>query len=149
MGRTVWALAVDHAYRLLLLRVTDGSATWWAPPGGEVLGREGAVAAVARVLREETGLTARVGPCVWVRPRRGLLARPERFHVAWLDDPNAPRARHVARARVLAERWWTLDELAASEETFDPPRLPALAPAVVRGEYGAEPLALSPLALGR
>ena len=140
MALRLRALVVDHAYRLLLLRVTDGTRTWWEPPGGEAIGREDAAAAVPRVLREETGLTARVGPCVWVRPRPGLLARPERFHVAWLDDPSAPRAEHVARARVLAERWWTLDELAASAEAFVPARLPALAPAVVRGEYGAEPV---------
>ncbi|HVF06266.1 MAG TPA: NUDIX domain-containing protein [Frankiaceae bacterium] len=133
------AVVVDHAYRLLLLHVTDGTASWWEPPGGEPLPGEDAAVAVARVLAEETGLTARVGPCVWVRRSRGLLRRVERFHVAWLDDPNAPRAHVAERDRVLGERRWTLDELATSDERFDPPALPALAPAVVRGEYGATP----------
>jgi hypothetical protein len=117
----VRTLLVDHAYRLLLVHVTDGRTSWWEAP-----------------LREDTGLTARVGPCVW--ERRARWRRTERFHVAWLDDPHAPRARVAERERVLGERWWTLDELAHSTERFDPARLPALAPAVVRGEYGATPL---------
>ena len=137
------AVVVDHAYRLLLLHVTDGSATWWEPPGGPALPREASAVAALRVLREETGLTARAGPCVWVRERGGLVRHVERFHVAWVDDPAAPRARVAERERVLGERWWTLDELARSADAFDPVALPALAPAVVRGEFGAAPLPLS------
>ena len=136
------AVVVDHAYRLLLLRVTDGATTWWEPPGGDPVPREDPATAVARVLREETGLTARVGPCVWERRSGGLVRRVERYHVAWLDDPAAPRALVPERRDVLAERWWTLDELAATAERLDPARLPALAPAVVRGEYGGVPVRL-------
>jgi 8-oxo-dGTP pyrophosphatase MutT (NUDIX family) len=122
------ALVVDHAYRLLLLHVTDGARYWWEPPGGRARWREDSAAAAARALREETGLVARVGPCV---AERG----GERFHVAWLDDPLAPRADVAERSQVLGERWWTLDELAASGERFEPAWLPELAPAVVRGDY--------------
>jgi 8-oxo-dGTP pyrophosphatase MutT (NUDIX family) len=139
---TARALVVDHAYRLLLLHVTDGAASWWEPPGGEAAAREPSEAAALRVLRAETGLTARVGPCVWVRERGRVVRGVERFHVAWLDDPHAPRAQAAERDRVVGERWWTLDELASSAERFDPDRLPALAPAVVRGEYGPEPVPL-------
>jgi hypothetical protein len=108
---------------VLLRHVTDPLrphlGTWWEPP-------------------EDDGPRAgvRPGPCVWVYGRR------ERVHVAWLDDPAAPRAAPVAHAGVLGDRWWTLDELAASDERFAPARLPALVPAVVRGEYGAAPLVL-------
>lgn len=121
------AVVVDHAYRVLLLHVTDGVTSWWEPP--------------AEPLRDEVGLTARAGPCVWVRERRrGLVRSVERYHVCWLDDPAAPRAQVAERQRVLGERWWTLDELASADERFDPPDLPVLAPAVVRGEYAAEPV---------
>jgi hypothetical protein len=116
-------VVVDHAYRVLLLHVTDPArprrGTWWEVP-----------------LRDEAGDGVRLGPCVWVRRR-------ERFHVAWLDDPAAPRARVAPREALLGERWWTLDELAGSDETFDPAAFPALVPAVVRGEYGAAPADLS------
>jgi len=124
------ALVVDHAYRLLLLHVTDGTSSWWEPP-------------FLDTLRADTGLTARVGPCVWVRRRGRVVRSEERFHVAWLDDPNAPRAAVAERARVLGEWWWTLDELADSGERFDPPSLPSLAPAVVRGEYATDPVDVS------
>lgn len=115
----VRAVLVDHAYRVLLLHVTDGRSTWWEPPlADDVAAWHG----------------VRTGPCVWTSAR-------ERFHLAWLDDPNAPGAAPVT-ATTLGAHWWTLDELAESAETFRPASLPALAPAVVRGEYGTEPVRL-------
>jgi ADP-ribose pyrophosphatase YjhB (NUDIX family) len=132
---------VDHAYRVLLLHVTDGATTWWEPPGDVAHRGEDATATLLRVLREDTRVErgVRVGPCVWVSAGR----RPERCHVAWLDDPNAPGADAAPiTATTLGARWWTLDELAETGETFRPDRLPALAPAVVRGEYGTEPVTL-------
>ena len=140
---TVRAVVVDHTYRVLLLHVTDGAASWWEPPGGPPEPREQDTDAVARLLRAETGLLARVGPCVWERRSGRLVHRVERYHVAWVDDPAAPRARVAERERVLGERWWTLDELAAAEDRFDPDRLPALAPDVVRGDYEAVPVRLA------
>lgn len=117
-------ILVDHAYRVLLEHVTDPAAprlgTWWQLPD----------AAATRV----PGV--RLGPCVWVA---GTSRRRERIHVAWLDDPAAPRAQAVSAAS-LGDRWWTLDELAHSDERFVPARLPLLMPAVVRGEYGAAPV---------
>ena len=116
---------VDHAYRVLLLHVREGRSLWWELPLGPAVPDALAEAGVAR--------GARVGPCVWAHGR-------ERTYVAWLDDPLAPRAEPVVRSAVLGERWWTLDELASSDETFRPARLPALMPALVRGEYGAAPV---------
>lgn len=134
-------VVVDHVYRVLLLHVTDGTRTWWEPPGGVPERREDASATLLRVLREDTGLErcVRVGPCVWVVPGK----REERFHVAWLDDPAAPGADPTAVTETTPDaRWWTLDELAESPESFRPERLPALAPVVARGEYGADPVRL-------
>jgi hypothetical protein len=136
------AFLVDHAYRVLLLHVTDGRTTWWEPPGDLPASRsERAEETVLRVLRTDVALSrgVRVGPCVWVARGR----REERTHVAWLDDPNAPGADAAPlTATTLGARWWTLDELAESREAFRPERLPALAPGVVRGEYGPEPVSL-------
>jgi hypothetical protein len=136
----VRAVLVDHAYRVLLLHVTDGATTWWEAPGDAPERGEAPAGTVLRVLRDDAAVAngVRVGPCVWVA-RTAL--RETRWHVAWLDDPNAPGAAPVTRT-TLGARWWTLDELASSGETFRPERLPALAPVVVRGEYGPEPLSL-------
>ncbi|MDQ1711027.1 MAG: hypothetical protein QOE45_477 [Frankiaceae bacterium] len=139
---------VDHAYRVLLLHVADPPrpGSWWQLPGGTVRRREDAVDACGRLLRDETGIDVgvRAGPCVWVRASGRWLRARERTYVAWLDEPGAPRADAVpaAAGTRLGERWWTLDELAATAERFDPPGLPSLAPAVVRGEYGPGPVAI-------
>ena len=136
----VRALLVDHAYRLLLLHVTDGRTDWWEAPGDTLARGEDAAAAVLRVLRDDAAVAGgvRPGPWVWTLAEG---RRETRWHVAWLDDPNAPGAAPLTRT-TLGARWWTLDELAESREAFRPARLPALAPAVVRGEYGATPAVL-------
>ena len=41
----------------------------------------------------------------------------------------------------LAEcRWWSMDEIAASEDIFVPRRLAALLPPILRGEYPGAPI---------
>lgn len=133
----VRAVLVDHAYRLLLLHVTDGRTAWWEAPGDTQARGETPSDALLRALRDEAGVAGgvRPGPCVWTL-REGRTET--RWHVAWLDDPTAPGAAPVTDT-TLGARWWTLDELATSDETFRPPHLPALAPVVVRGDYGADP----------
>ncbi len=37
-------------------------------------------------------------------------------------------------------RWWSVDEIAASDEWFAPRKLAVLLPPVLRGEYGDEPI---------
>lgn len=136
----VRALLVDSAYRLLLLHVTDGTATWWEAPGDKVTRREPPEGTVLRVLRDDAAVASgvRPGPCVWTVTERG---RETRWHVAWLDDPNAPRAAPLTRT-TLGARWWTVDELTSSLESFRPPALPRLALSVVRGDYGTVPVDL-------
>jgi hypothetical protein len=41
---------------------------------------------------------------------------------------------------VKAYRWWSLEELATSQDEFAPRRLPALWPALVREEYPPRPI---------
>ena len=48
-------LAIDGAGRVLLIRHSYGSADWMPPGGGVRTGRESAVDAAVRELREETG----------------------------------------------------------------------------------------------
>lgn len=101
----VRVLLVDHAYRLLLEHVHD--------PDDPERGTWWEPPPLAEV----AGAGVRLGPLVLPGVR-----------VAWLDYDVTPPA-------LPGGRWWTLDELAASGERFDPPVLPARAPAVVRGDY--------------
>jgi 8-oxo-dGTP diphosphatase len=77
----VGAVVRDHAGRLLVIRRARPPAEGrWTVPGGRVEGGERVAEAVAREVREETGLTVEVGPLVGVHEIIG----PD-VHVVILD----------------------------------------------------------------
>ncbi|WP_133909067.1 NUDIX hydrolase [Actinophytocola oryzae] len=125
--RCVGAVVHDAAGRLLLIRrATEPGRGQWSLPGGRVEPGESDTAAVARELREETGLDVRVGALVG-SVRRGpylifdyaadavggdLLAGDDASEAAWvtsaeftrLDEGNmlvAQLAETLAEWRVL------------------------------------------------
>ena len=80
---------------------------------------------------------------------RALLSTPERIHVAWCDGGEF-KPRHLEYLEAEAFRgakWWTLDELMASEEPVLPTRLREFLPPIVRGELPDEPIDISPYPL--
>ena len=97
--------------------------------------------ALARELLEEVGLReVTVGPCLWIREHwfagladhggqseRIFLVRTPRF------DP-VPAIGHqlLAQEGVTDIRWWTVDEVTRSAESFAPRRLPALLAELMR-----------------
>jgi TDG/mug DNA glycosylase family protein len=126
------ALLFDERDRLLLIRYVgpDGGA-WWALPGGALVPGESDEEALRRELAEETGLPAEVGPCIWVREfvfpfGEQWYRQTERIHVARVAA--AELAPAFTPEQLLAEgvhehRWWTLEEIEASNERFAPRRL--------------------------
>ena len=134
LRRAVRALVFDEADRILLVRFEALGRTWWCPPGGGVEAGESDEEALVRELREESGLRdAAPGPCVWTRAHwfAGMPAhggQEERIHFVRVRGfepvPESPEA--LAAEGVVAQRWWTLDELEASAESFAPRRLPGL-----------------------
>lgn len=146
-------LVVDPAERVLLLDCTDPgdpSTTWWELPGGGVEEGEDAATAAVREVLEETGVVVppeTVGPLVWTQ--RAAFTWRRRRHVA---DHEARVARLPAppvvapvvlteaeEGTILGTRWWTAQELAASDRRFFPRRLPALLPRLLAGERVDEP----------
>lgn len=124
----VRAVVLDPADRTILVRYIDDV---WAVPGGGLEGEPDEVA-LRRELSEELGLDEyQLGPCVWTREHwfldfGGGAGQVERIYLvrAPAFEP-APRL-DLAAENVVELRWWTLDELLASDAKFAPRRLPEL-----------------------
>jgi 8-oxo-dGTP pyrophosphatase MutT (NUDIX family) len=141
-------LLFDERDRLLLFLTaapdTSRVARWITPGGGVDPGEDHATAAL-RELYEETGL---------VLDDVGAPVFSEDFVVEWDDadhdtghvefyvahstafDPSSEHWTDDERVDVVAHRWWTLDELDATHERYEPLTLPALARRVLNEEKG-------------
>jgi 8-oxo-dGTP pyrophosphatase MutT (NUDIX family) len=119
----------------------------WITPGGGLEGDESYEQAAVRELREETGITASIGPCVWTRRhvfpwRVAPIDQRERFFVVRVGDTALSRDGWTdsEHQHQTAARWWSVDEIAASDEWFAPRRLAELLPAVLAGTMGDTPI---------
>ena len=143
LRKAVRAVVLDPDDRALLMRYVDDV---WAVPGGGADPGEPDEDVLRRELAEELGLDEyERGPCVWTREHwfadmhawggqaeRIYLVRAGRF------EP-APRL-DLAAENVEELRWWTLDELLASDAKFAPRGLPALLRALLADGPPAEPV---------
>lgn len=150
-------IVLDAAARVLLLRTSpDPAATvyYWMTPGGELQPGEAPRDGAARELREETGLTLPIADEVWLREFTwrfpGNDRHPERwfrttehFFLARADEerpPVAPTGDGEEMVALGEARWWSLDELTATEEPLSPLALVELIAPLMRGEVPAEPV---------
>jgi 8-oxo-dGTP pyrophosphatase MutT (NUDIX family) len=139
-------LVIDDLDRLLLFRIVgespDGS-DFWLPPGGGLLPGETHTAAAVRELREETGITASLGPCVWIRRYVSQLHdQREQFFVVRVP-PTALRTDGFEPHEWTSfggARWWSLPDILASDVIFVPCSLGELLPAILAGDYPSEPI---------
>jgi 8-oxo-dGTP diphosphatase len=144
---------LDPDDRILLVRFEFPTRSVWGTPGGGIEPGEDAHDAIRRELAEETGLElVRVGPLIWTRVHVIPFldgkwdGQAERFHLV-RAPAFTPTPRHTweqLNAEYVFElRWWTLTELAASEETFAPRLLPELVRSLVADGPPSEPLDVS------
>ncbi len=129
----VRALMLDQHDHVLLVRFEFPTGTRWALPGGGIEPGEDPITALRREIHEEVGLTQfDIGDHIWSRLHvipiigtdfdgqrdRVHLVRTHRFDpvptIGW-DQMNAER--------VFEMRWWSVDEIVASDEHFAPRRL--------------------------
>ena len=120
-------------------------------PGGALKVGETYERAARRELWEETGLReVELRPCVWtVRfsfvHEGTVYDQRERYYVVRVDllDVNRDNWEAAERVEIQAQRWWTVEEIAASDADFRPAELARLLPAIVAGSYPEAPLSAS------
>lgn len=128
----VRALLLDPADRLLLLCGRDPSrlerGVFWFTVGGGLDPDEPAEAALRREITEEVGIReVSVGPAVWLLRNRFVfngraIDQANTFYVVRTRETAVDRSGQdqVERESIMAARWWTLDELRATDDQLYP-----------------------------
>jgi TDG/mug DNA glycosylase family protein len=150
----VRAVLLDDADRIFLHRfVAPDDAGVWMTPGGAIEPGESEEHALRRELSEELRLgDLDLGPWIWRRrhvwhwsTRETIFDTRERFAVVRSVDrarlsPTAHDSLLFGPDAVEEYRWWSVDEIAASDEAFAPRRLARFLRELLEHGPPAEPL---------
>ena len=151
---TARVILLDPNNRVLLILATvtvgrdHGPESFWHMPGGLIEPGETGEQAARRECAEETGIRKiSVGPCVWHR------RHVAQWHGRWYDwreryflartDQIQTTARHMEGPELeefREHRWWSLDGVRRSGETFVPGRLAELLPPLLDGDLPVKPI---------
>ena len=151
---TARVILLDPRDRVMLIRATvtvgsdQGPESFWHMPGGLIEPGETGEQAARRECAEETGIVdISVGVCVWHR------RHVAQWHGRWYDwreryflgrtEQLRTTARHMEGPELeefREHRWWSVDAVQQSDETFVPGRLAALLPPLLAAELPEEPI---------
>ncbi|TJZ97132.1 NUDIX hydrolase [Actinacidiphila oryziradicis] len=141
-------IVMDDADRILLLRY-DENGGFWATPGGSLDLGEDHDTAARRELREELGVDdVEMGPQLAERSQvHHVGGRPahqvERYYLARIDPAAVDPARATQPDGIGVRRWWTLDELRATDQTVYPVGLASLITDVLAHGVPQRPVVLA------
>jgi 8-oxo-dGTP pyrophosphatase MutT (NUDIX family) len=141
---------------VLLIKGNDPAhpehGTWWMTPGGGINAGEATDAAAARELLEETGLRrepAQMGPVVARRVAEFdfddvAYRQAESFFAVRVEEftPSVDGWDELEQRALLEHRWWTVPDLAATDERFYPRELVDVLQALIDDRV-TEPMELS------
>ena len=146
----VRVVLLDNENRVLLLQVGERGnpefGTAWELPGGGIEAGETHEQAVMRELREETGIVVtpeQIREASWRRDvlydYRGARRLQHEAIFAVRLQGAAPEIQSSQRdafeqTDLFAARWWTVNDIVASDEWFYPRSLPALLERFLSGE---------------
>ena len=153
-------ILLDPQDRLFLFKVHDPAVfdpadpfhdPFWVMIGGMVDDGEDFAKAAVREADEETKLPVIDPPrWVWTRERRMSwrgrdVLHKERFFLAHTDRMEADTSGLDERERswTRGHQWWRADEIAASNERFEPPDLGVRLATLLRDGPPKEPITLS------
>ncbi|GLW53589.1 NUDIX hydrolase [Kitasatospora phosalacinea] len=146
-------LLLDDRDRLLLLCSRDprpGGDRWWFTVGGGIEEGEDSLAAAVRELCEETGLdlpAERLGPLVMTRSTRFTFngrrcCQWEEYRLLRLTAAETAAVRVDPGEARFGHRWWSVAELADTDQVVRPRHLAALLTGLLRDGPGPTPLDL-------